>query len=68
MVVDINIEAQQNTAGFIDFGEQGALPVYRSVISRPCSKRVSGQNRLTSPMLLVKRCKQWLAAYTWLTV
>ena len=68
MVVDINIEAQQNTAGFTYFDEQSALSVYRSVISRPCSKRVSDQNRLTSPMLLVKRCKQWPAVYTRLAV
>ena len=68
MVVDINIEAQQNTAGFIYFSKQGALPVYRSVMSRPCSKRVSDQNRLTSHMLLVKQCKQWPAVYTRFTV
>ena len=48
MVIGINTEAQQNTAGFIYFGKQDALPVYRSVISLPCTAaKDNGQNRLT---------------------
>ena len=67
MVVNINIEAQQNTAGFIYFGKQGAF-LYIGLSSHAHAAKDSDQNCLTSPMLLVKRCKQWPAAYTWLTV
>ena len=40
MVVGINIEAQQNTAGFIYFGKQGALPVYRSCHLTPMQQKI----------------------------
>ena len=65
LVAGINIKAQQNIAAFIYFGKQGALPVDRSVMEQKIVIKIIWP---WSPMLLVKHCKQWPAAYTRITV
>ena len=60
MVVGINIEAPQNTAGFIYFGKKGALPVYSSVISHTAKdsewSKSSDQSYVASKALQAVAC------------